>query len=136
MSSDSTQPPLTNVHSAMHDLHRSQEEQIPSYTCVSSVDDMIQTGHNVELKDEFLTFLRETFTLTDDAPIKWFLGIAFERCDETGNIFASQTAYLDRSLEKFNINRLKNKQTPMDDKFKLSPDDLCPNPTQEDTHML
>ena len=62
--------------------------------------------------------------------------MAFERCKDTGNIFASQTAYLDRSLEKFKINDLKTKKTPMEDNFKLATDDLCPNPTNADTHMM
>ena len=97
---------------------------------------MIQTGNDIKLKDEFLEFLRETFTITDDGPVKWFLGIAFEHCEDTGNIFASQTTCLNRPIEKFGITDLKNKATPMDDKFKLSPDDLCPNPTVEITHML
>lgn len=40
------------------------------------VDDMVQVGNSKKLLDEFLEFLKAHFTITDDGPMSWFVGVA------------------------------------------------------------
>eukprot|EP00961_Rhodomonas_salina_P038040 511444-Rhodomonas_salina.1 len=83
------------------------------------VDDMIQVGNSKALLNKFLDFLRQDFTITDDGEVQWFLGINFNRDEVTGCIQASQTAFLDSCLEKYDLTNAKTKLLPMEPSFKL-----------------
>eukprot|EP00961_Rhodomonas_salina_P188734 2547077-Rhodomonas_salina.1 len=80
---------------------------------------MIQVGNSKALLNKFLDFLRQDFTITDDGEVQWFLGINFNRDEVTGCIQASQTAFLDRCLEKYDLTNAKTKLLPMEPSFKL-----------------
>ena len=97
------------------------------------VDDMIQVGNDPELLARFIRHLRQTFTVTDDKEVSWFLGVAYDRDLNTGDIHATQTAYLERSLEKFAINSMAESKVPMTSAPTL--DDLDEHPTEEITHL-
>jgi hypothetical protein len=96
---------------------------------------MIQVGNSKALLEEFLTFLRSSFSITDDGPVKWFLGIDHDK--STGNIHASQTAYLERGLEKpeFGMEHTTPKKTPMEQGFKVTEADLNSHPDPEDVTL-
>ncbi len=98
------------------------------------VDDMIQVGYSKALLEEFLTFLQSSFSIIDDGPVKWFLGIAYNH-DESGNIHASQTAYLERGLEKFSMEHVTPKKTPMEQGSKVTEADLNSHQDPEDVKL-
>eukprot|EP00961_Rhodomonas_salina_P022681 304418-Rhodomonas_salina.1 len=88
------------------------------------VDDMIQVGNDRKLLDEFSTFLLKSFTITDDGPVHWFLGCAYDHDEVTGNINLTQTAYIDRAIERFGLQNDPICQEPMTQKFKVVESDL------------
>eukprot|EP00961_Rhodomonas_salina_P296844 3936705-Rhodomonas_salina.2 len=100
------------------------------------VDDMIQVGNSKALLNKFLEFLRKDFTVTDDGEIQWFLGVNFSRDEVTGAIQASQTAFLDLCLEKYDMLRENVKVLPMEQNFKLTETDLGTNPNPEMTTLF
>ena len=100
------------------------------------VDDMIQVGNDRKLLDEFLTFLRKSFTITDDGPVRWFLGCAYDHDEVTGNINLTQTAYIDRAIERFGLQNDPICQEPMSQKFKVVESDLDYNASQETLHLF
>mmetsp|Transcript_18530 Transcript_18530/g.37664 ORF Transcript_18530/g.37664 Transcript_18530/m.37664 type:complete len:1503 (+) Transcript_18530:3729-8237(+) len=99
------------------------------------VDDMIQVTNSQALLDTFLDYLRQKFEITNDGEINWFLGVAYNKNPDTLNWHATQTAYLDRSLEKYDMERETAKDVPMDPSFKITVDDLDDNPSESVTHL-
>ncbi len=83
------------------------------------VDDMIQVNSNVFLK-EFLMFLRTLFSITDNCPVRWFLGVAHDHYKTIVNILAGHTAYLDSALEMVNISKIALKQTLVESGINVS----------------
>jgi len=98
------------------------------------VDDMIQVGSSRALLDRFLDFLRKHFEITDDGEVNWFLGVAYNRDDATGNIHATQTAYVDRALEKFGFQNDNEHDTAMETNFRVNEDDMKHVPSESDQH--
>ena len=91
---------------------------------------MIQIGNDRELLQWFITKLREHFTITDNGEIRWFLGVVYDRDEQTEDIVATQTAYLDRSIEKYGITNETPKETPMESKFNVTMDMACETPRE------
>ena len=67
------------------------------------VNDMVQVTDSRELLNQFFKHLQESFEITNNLEIAWFLGIAYTHCKETGNIHSTQIALLDRLLYKFEV---------------------------------
>eukprot|EP00253_Pinus_taeda_P011559 PITA_11559 len=82
------------------------------------VDDVIFTGNDKYLIENFKTVMKEEFEMTDMGLLRYFLGIEVE---ESGNdIFISQAKYVNKVLERFNMQDNKAAITPTVMGLKLS----------------
>ena len=61
--------------------------------------------------------------------------MTYDKDEQTGDIVATQTAYLDRSIEKYGITNEMPKETPMESKFNITMDMVCDTPTEKNTHL-
>eukprot|EP00253_Pinus_taeda_P023781 PITA_23781 len=85
------------------------------------VDDVIFTGNDDYLIENFKTIMKEEFEVTDMGLLRYFLGIEVE---QNGNgIFISQVKYVNEVLEKFNMQESKAVITPTVTGLKLSKED-------------
>ena len=92
------------------------------------VDDMIQVSDSQELIDEFNEHLKKSFIITNNGPIKFFLGVHFKPHPD-GGFHANQTAQIERMLAKFGVtDESEVNNTPMVKGFTISESDLCENP--------
>jgi len=74
------------------------------------VDDVIFTGNDDYLIENFKTVIKEKFEMTDMGLLRYFLGIEVE---QNGNgIFISQAKYVNEVLERFNMQESKAAITP------------------------
>eukprot|EP00253_Pinus_taeda_P020932 PITA_20932 len=85
------------------------------------VDDVIFTGNDYYLIDNFKAVMKEEFEMTDMSLLRYFLGIEVE---QNGNgIFISQEKYENEVLERFNMQESKAAITPTVMGLKLSKED-------------
>ena len=85
------------------------------------VDDVIFTGNDNYLIENFKTVMKEEFEMTDMGLLRYFLGIEVEQ-DENG-IFISHAKYVNEVLEIFNMQECKTAITPTVMGLKLSRED-------------
>ena len=85
------------------------------------VDDVIFTGNNVYLIENFKTVMKEEFEMTDMGLLRYFLGIEVDQ-NENG-IFISQAKYVNEVLGRFNMQECKAAITPTVMGLKLSKED-------------
>eukprot|EP00253_Pinus_taeda_P028785 PITA_28785 len=85
------------------------------------VDDVIFTGNDVYLIENFKTVMKEEFEMTDMGLLRYFLGIEVDQ-NENG-IFISQEKYKNEVLGKFNMQECKAAITPTVMGLKLSKED-------------
>lgn len=85
------------------------------------VDDLLVTGNNVELIQQFKDDMLQVFEMTDLGEMSYFLGMEVEQ--KNGEIFISQRKYAKEILKKFNMESCKSMSTPMCQKEKLCKDD-------------
>ena len=85
------------------------------------VDDLIFTGNDDYLVENFKTVMKDEFEMTDMGLLRYFLGIEVEQ-NEKG-IFISQAKYVNQVLERFNMQECKGAITPTVMGLKLSKDD-------------
>eukprot|EP00253_Pinus_taeda_P028156 PITA_28156 len=85
------------------------------------VDDVIFTGNDDYLIENFKTVMKEKFEKTDMGLLRYFLGIEVE---QSGNgIFISQAKYVKEVLERFHMQESKATITPTVMGLKLSKED-------------
>eukprot|EP00253_Pinus_taeda_P003275 PITA_03275 len=82
------------------------------------VDDVIFTGNDVYLIENFKTVMKDEFEMTDMGLLRYFLGIEVDQ-NENG-IFISQEKYVNEVLGKFNMQECKATITPTVMGLKLS----------------
>eukprot|EP00253_Pinus_taeda_P015702 PITA_15702 len=85
------------------------------------VDDVIFTGNDVYLIENFKTVMKEEFEMTDIGLLSYFLGIEVDQ-NENG-IFISQAKYVNEVLGRFNMQDCKAAITPTVMGLKLSKED-------------
>lgn len=85
------------------------------------VDDLIYTGTNMKMLNEFKKAMMSKYEMTDLGLMKYFLGIQVKQ--SPGCIFLSQEKYADDILKKFNTVDCKPMATPMAINEKLSKND-------------
>ena len=64
------------------------------------VEEMFQVTNDPEFLTELNDYIKERYVCTDNGPVKWFLGIHFQRRDD-GSFHLSQTALIEKMLTKF-----------------------------------
>ncbi|KAH9752860.1 hypothetical protein KPL71_014876 [Citrus sinensis] len=85
------------------------------------VDDLIFTGSNPSLFEEFKRVMIKEFEMTDIGLIAYYLGIDVKQKEE--GIFISQESHANEILKKFKMNDCKPISTPMECGVKLSKHD-------------
>ncbi|XP_034707553.1 uncharacterized mitochondrial protein AtMg00810-like [Vitis riparia] len=85
------------------------------------VDDLLVTGSNEKLVEEFKVEMLEVFEMTDLGLMSYFLGMEVKQ-DHDG-VFISQKKYAKEILNKFHMEDCKRTSTPMNQKEKFSKDD-------------
>eukprot|EP00253_Pinus_taeda_P024503 PITA_24503 len=85
------------------------------------VDDVIFTGNDDYLIENFKVVMKEEFEMTDMGLLRYFLGIEVDQ-NENG-IFISQARYVNEVLGKFNMQECKAAITPTVMGLKLSKED-------------
>eukprot|EP00253_Pinus_taeda_P010497 PITA_10497 len=85
------------------------------------VDDVIFTGNDDYLIENFKTIMKEEFEMTDMGLLRYFLGIEVDQ-NENG-IFISQARYVNEVLGRFNMQECKAAITPTVMGLKLSKED-------------
>eukprot|EP00253_Pinus_taeda_P004978 PITA_04978 len=85
------------------------------------VDDVIFTGNDVFLIENFKTIMKEEFEMTYMGLLRYFLGIEVDQ-NENG-IFISQAKYVNEVLGRFNMQECKAAITPTVMGLKLSKED-------------
>mmetsp|Transcript_10215 Transcript_10215/g.20434 ORF Transcript_10215/g.20434 Transcript_10215/m.20434 type:complete len:1162 (-) Transcript_10215:305-3790(-) len=97
--------------------------------CACVVDDILIFGNDTKMLDEFMKYLRSHFNVPMVEDLKWYLGIKFERINS--DLKATQTAYLDRCLERYKFMNLESKTLPMDPNFRVTENMITSNPDPE-----
>lgn len=84
------------------------------------VDDMIFTGNNPGMSDDFKKAMTKEFEMTDIGEMSYFLGVEVKQMQD--GIFVSQKKYAEQILNKFKMKDCKPVVTPADPGMKLSVD--------------
>ncbi|CAN0920234.1 Retrovirus-related Pol polyprotein from transposon TNT 1-94 [Linum grandiflorum] len=85
------------------------------------VDDLIYTGTNQQIIEEFKRAMMSEFEMTDLGLMKYFLGIQVKQ--KPGDIFISQEKYTEDMMKRFHMATCKPIATPMALNEKLQQDD-------------
>ena len=93
-----------------------------NFTVISLyVDDLLVTGSNVELIQQFKKDVMQVFEMIDLGEMSYFLGIEIKQ--KRDEIFICQRKYAKEILKKFNMENCKSMSTPICQKEKLFKDD-------------
>jgi Reverse transcriptase (RNA-dependent DNA polymerase) len=91
----------------------------------TAVDDLTITAESQAIIDGIKRNLNKVFKMKDLGEIHWLLNLKIE-CDWNAKTIAiSQAAYIDRIIDRFNLQDAKSCVTPLDPNLKLS-EDKCP----------
>jgi hypothetical protein len=85
------------------------------------VDDLLVTGNDTRLVEEFKQEMMQAFEMTDLGLMTFFLGIEIKQNEN--DVFIYQKKYAKEILKKFQMEECKTVSTPMNQKEKLSKED-------------
>lgn len=85
------------------------------------VDDLIFTGNDVVMFDEFKSSMKNEFDMSDLGRMKYFLGVEVVQRDE--GIYICQRRYAQEVLQKFGMENNNATKNPMVPGFKLTKDE-------------
>ncbi|KAH9782617.1 hypothetical protein KPL71_008982 [Citrus sinensis] len=103
-----------------HDLYVKEKDEDIFIVCLY-VDDLIFTGSNPSLFEEFKRVMIKEFEMTNIGLMTYYLGIEVKQKEEC--IFISQESYAKEILKKFKMNNCKPISTPVECGVKLSKHD-------------
>ena len=98
------------------------------------VDDMLIVGQDLNMINRLKVELSKTFDMKDLGPSKHILGMQITRDRESKKLWLSQETYIERILERFNMQHSKPVSTPLATHFKLSRK-CCPVTEEERDEM-
>jgi hypothetical protein len=84
------------------------------------VDEMLIVGMNSSRIDRLKKQLSQSFAMKDLGPAKQILGVRIHRSRKDKKLFISQEQYIEKVLERFNMNNAKVVSSPLATHFKLS----------------
>jgi hypothetical protein len=84
------------------------------------VDDMLIVGMNSSRIGRLKKQLSQSFAMKDLGPAKQILGVRIQRSRKDKKLFISQEQYIEKVLERFNMNNAKVISSPLATHFKLS----------------
>lgn len=85
------------------------------------VDDLIITGNNEQLIEDFKNSMKKEFDMSDLGCMKYFLGV--EVVQTAAGIFISQRKYANEILERFGMNHCKPVKSPIVPESRLVKDE-------------
>jgi hypothetical protein len=91
-------------------------------------------GKDIKKIDRLKQELGKSFAMKDLGPAKQILGMEITRDRSSRKLWLSQERYIEKVLERFNMNAAKPVSTPLDGHFKLS-DKQCPKTKAEVEEM-
>ena len=89
------------------------------------VDDMLIASKDKFLTDKLKSQLSDEFEMKDLGTAKKILGIKIHRDQKAGKLYLSQRKYLEKVLDRFNMDNCKSISNPLTAHFKLSVES-CP----------
>ena len=95
------------------------------------VDDILIAGMNVSRIDRLKKKLSQSFAMKDLGPAKKILGIQIDRDRKSKKLYMSQEKYVEKVLQRFNMDKAKAVSTPLGAHFKLSMKQCPPTDAQE-----
>ena len=95
---------------------------------------MLIVGQYLNMINRLKVELSKTFDMKDLGPAKHILGMQITRDRESKKLWLSQETYLERILERFNMQHAKPVSTPLPTLFKLSRK-CCPVTKEEKVEM-
>jgi hypothetical protein len=98
------------------------------------IDDMLIASHDKSLIVELKAQLSHEFDMKYLGLAKKILGMEIQHDRHVGTLFLSQKSYIEKVLEKYNLNNCKSVATPFASHFKLSLRQ-CPVTKDEKEHM-
>ena len=98
------------------------------------VDDMLVAGSNMQDINVLKKKLANSFAMRDLGAAKKILGMKITRDRKNRKLTLSQGEYIEKVLERFNMQDAKPVSTPLATHFKLSKE-MCPK-TQEDIEYM
>ena len=93
------------------------------------VDDFLIVTKNRAIMAQVKAMLRKHWTISDKGPVKWMLNVRIRRDRPSGVMKIDQSAYIERKLREFGLDKLPGKAVPMQSTTRLSSADC---PTKED----
>jgi hypothetical protein len=91
-----------------------------------ATDDMAVTSKRAVDAEKFKSDIRRFWEITDNGPIKWFLGFEIKRDRDARTIAINQRAYIENIVEKFRLTGAKPVHNPMEPGSQYSIDQ-CPS---------
>jgi len=88
------------------------------------VDDGLVASSSPQLYQKFMCALKTEFTISNESPLQYYLGIAFTR-DRDGSVFLDQSKYIRELLERFGMQDSSPEPTPLAPNQHLNSDDCC-----------
>lgn len=108
-----------------------RDGKIKTLVALIVVDNCLMATDDEELRQDFLKFLREEYTVTDDGELDYFLGVGFDK-QQDGSWVATQTAYIERCVDKFGLRNAKPSLVPMERTFTVTQEMINENATPEE----
>ena len=106
-----------------------------NYTIIAAaIDDLTITAPTDAILFGVKEDLIKAFRMKDLGEIHWLLNLKIERDREKRTLSFSQQAYIERILERFNLQDAKTYATPLDPNVKLTKDQ-CPTTNEEKERM-
>jgi Reverse transcriptase (RNA-dependent DNA polymerase) len=90
------------------------------------VDDMLIAGHDAQMIDMLKKEMSKSFDMKDMGQARQILGMQIIRDRKTKRLWLSQEKYIERVLERFNMQGAKKVSCPLPNHLKLSKK-LCPS---------
>lgn len=98
------------------------------------VDDMLIIGRDTNKIDRLKKDLSKSFAMKDMGPVKQMLGMRISRDRKIKKLWLSQERYIERMLERFNMEKAKPISSPLANHFKLT-NKQCPTSEREKEEM-
>ena len=97
------------------------------------VDDILVTGSNRKMIKEFKQMLGKLFKITDEGPVKHYLGVHIQRDRIRKTTTLDQKQYVEDVLERFGMQECKPVTTPAEPNTRLSKKDSPEKPDPKKT---
>ena len=106
----------------------------PSIFLLLYVDDMLIAVKSISDVNKLKILLRREFDMKDLGAVKKIIGMKIRRDRTLGRLWLSQSGYVGKVFERFDMENAKSVNTPLTNHFRLSPTQC--SKTNDDVHDL